>query len=181
MSPLAGYRSLQGPVSLVERAELGALNLRGSGAAFLAAAARTMSMSLPTYANTTEELGELVVLWLGPDEWQLRLPLVEAEPWAEALRVAFDQQHAAVVDVSDRATVLRLRGAPARDVLAQGCPLDLHPRVFRPGACAQSRYLDSAILINQVDEVPTFDLQVPRSHSGYVWQLLMEASREFDR
>ena len=84
-----------------------------------------------------------------------------------------------MVDVSDRACVLRLSGAAARGVLVQGCPLDLHPRLFAPGACAQSRYLKTAILIDQVDERPTYDLQAPRSRAQYLWELLVEASREF--
>jgi heterotetrameric sarcosine oxidase gamma subunit len=35
-----------------------------------------------------------------------------------------------VVDVSAQRTTLRLRGEHARDLLAGGCSLDLHPRVF---------------------------------------------------
>ena len=36
--------------------------------------------------------------------------------------------------------VLHLSGAPVREVLAQGCPLDLHPSVFGAGQCAQSHF-----------------------------------------
>ncbi len=48
-----------------------------------------------------------------------------------------------------------------------------------PGACAQSRNLESALLVNLVDPHPTFDLQAPRSHAAYLWRLLAEARAEF--
>ena len=179
-SPLAAFEPLdEGQLGLIERSELGALVVRGSGPAFLATAARVLGVPLPTEPNTTQGHGACLALWLGPDEWLLRLPLAEAEAWAESLQSALAEEHAAVVDVSDRACVLRLSGAAARGVLAQGCPLDLHPRLFQPGACAQSHYLKTAILIDQVDERPTYDLQVPRARAQYLWELLVEASREF--
>lgn len=108
-----------------------------------------------------------------------RLPITETETVADALRAAIGQTHAAVVDVSDRACVLRLAGSRAREVLAEGCPLDLHPRRFGPGDCARSRYREAAILIDQVDGLPTYDLQTPRSFAPYLWALLVEARREF--
>ena len=179
-SPLAAFEPLDdGHLRLIERTGLGALVVRGSGPAFLATAARVLGVPLPTEPNTTQGHGACLALWLGPDEWLLRLPLAEAEAWAAALQSALAEEHTAVVDVSDRACVLRLSGAAARGVLVQGCPLDLHPRLFQPGACAQSHYLKTAILIDQVDERPTYDLQAPRSRAQYLWELLVEASREF--
>lgn len=67
------------------------------------------------------------VLWLGPDEW-LVLGGREAE-YADA---------AAAVDVSAARVVLELAGDDAREVLAQGCSLDLRPASFGPGRCAQT-------------------------------------------
>ena len=179
-SPLEGSVLQRCFTGLIERTGLGALNLRGSGEAFLAAASRALGTSLPAEPNTTVNRGDLLALWLGPDEWLLRMPADQVEARASALRAALDDRRVAVVDVSDRAATLRLSGVQAREVLAQGCPLDLHPRAFRPGACAQSRFRKAAILINQVDDIPTYDLQTPRSYVEYLWDILIEASREFD-
>ena len=52
-------------------------------------------------------------------------------------------------------------------------------RAFRPGHCARSLFLKAAILIHQVDRVPTYDIQVPRSVAEYLWHALLEASLEF--
>ena len=49
---------------------------------------------------------------------------------------------AAAVDVGSGYTVLEISGAQAREALARGCPLDLHPRVFKTGQCAQSHFQD---------------------------------------
>jgi sarcosine oxidase subunit gamma len=42
------------------------------------------------------------------------------------------------VDVSASRAVIELAGAQARAVLAKGCGLDLHPRSFTAGRCAQT-------------------------------------------
>ena len=177
-SPLEGLEPLNGQMRLAECIGLGALIVRGSGGDFHARAAHVLGVPLPTWANTTWRQPECVALWLGPDEWLIRLPLAGAEACATALRATLAAEHAAVVNVSDRACVLRLSGRASRAVLAQGCPLDLHPRVFVPGTCAQSHYLKAAILIDQVDAVPTYDVHTPRSCARYLWQLLVEAAWE---
>ncbi len=179
-SPLEGRESPNRAVSLAERTGLGALCLRGSGEEFLAAVAKGLGLPLPTVPNTTCRSSDLLALWVGPDEWLVRVPESGTEACAAALRGALTGSHAAVVDVSHRACVLRVSGVYAREVLAHGCPLDLHPRVFRPGDCAQSHYLDTAILIHQVDAIPTYDLETPNSYAAYLWDLLVEASREHD-
>ena len=179
-SPLTAFEPLDnGQLRLIERTGLGALIVRGSGPTFLATTTGVLGVPLPTEPNTTRSHGACLALWLGPDEWLLRVAAAETKGWTESLQSALAAEHAAVVDVSDRACVLRLSGAAARDVLAHGCPLDLHPRVFGPGGCAQSRYLKTTILIDQVDERPTYDLQVPRTCAQYLWELLVDASREF--
>ena len=179
-SPLAGAEPHEGPVSLVERTGLGALVVRGSGPAFFATTATVLGVALPVEPNTTQGRRELLVLWLGPDEWLLRMRVGASEATGAALRAGLAAEHAAVVDVSDRACVLRVSGKAAREVLAQGCPLDLHPRVFRPGSCSQSRFLKAPVLIHQVDDRPTYDIETPRSCARYLRDCLVEATRVGD-
>jgi len=65
----------------------------------------------------------------------------------------------------------------ARGVLAQGCPLDLHPRAFRAGACAQSLLAGIDVLLHQRDDAPSYDLQVRWSHAAYLWAWLAAAAQ----
>lgn len=157
---------------------MGMLVLRGAEAGFFKSVQEVLRQPLPTKPNTTTQSGDRLILWLSPEEWLLRLPLDRVEHDAAALCAALAGRHAAVVDVSDCSIVLRLAGEDARTVLAKGCPLDLHPRAFQPGSCAQSHYLKTAILICQLNDAPAYDIQVRRSFAEYLWRALIEGARQ---
>ncbi len=86
---------------------------------------------------------------------------------------------AAVTDVSGNLARLRLSGDHARDVLAKGCSLDLHPRQFQPGQCAQTLILRCGIILHQIDERPSYDLLPRRSFAEYLWMWLSDAMAEY--
>ena len=187
-SPLAqffaGRSESAGPadasVTLTERPFLVHLNLRGdpSDRAFLDAAERELGVGLPLEPNTVARGRDLAVLWLGPDEWLVLAPPERTGVEAD-LRQALDGQRHAVVDVSGGQTVVSLSGGRARDVLAKGCTLDLHPRVFGLGRCAQTLIARANVTIWQDDETPSYDLIVRRSFADYLALWLSDASREY--
>jgi sarcosine oxidase, subunit gamma len=86
----------------------------------------------------------------------------------------------AAVDVSAQRTTLRLRGDRARDVLAKGCSLDLHPRVFATGTAAQTMLGQAAaVLIPLSDEGTDYRILVRSSFAGYLAEWLIDAAEEF--
>jgi sarcosine oxidase subunit gamma len=92
----------------------------------------------PTAPNTWTTIEGRELLWLGPDEW-----LVVDDPGREAeivrwLDEAFAGLHRSVVGVSSNRIALELEGGDRLDLLAAGCGLDLHPRSWRDGRCAQT-------------------------------------------
>lgn len=198
-SPLARVRRArqgappcpQAGVIVRERAYLGHLNLRGNpdDARFTSAVSAALGCSLPLQANTVREAGDATVFWLGPDEWLILAAGERSDEQAHALRKAFTDghagsaratgMHAALTDVSGGQTVLHLSGLAARDLLAKGCPLDLHPRVFDVGQCAQSHLAKAPLLLRLVDRTPCFELIVRRSFADYVWAWLDAAAAEF--
>jgi sarcosine oxidase subunit gamma len=105
--------------------------------------------------------------WLGPDEW-----LVIGAHDLETLVRAVGPDEGAAVDVSASRLLLELEGPWARDVLASCCALDLHPRVFGPGHCAQTLVAKAPVLLCQTDEFPTYLLLVRRSLFSYVFSWL---------
>lgn len=117
-------------------------------------------------------------LWFGPDRW---MAVGERDGGRDVEENLKRHLHgiAAVVDHSDGRAVLRLSGARARDVLAKGVPLDLHPRVFKPNDVAITHASHIGVLLWQVDDAPTYDIAIPRSstHSFFDW--LLEAAEEF--
>jgi sarcosine oxidase subunit gamma len=127
--------------------------------------------------------GGLAALWLGPDAWLLTCPPDQTIQLAGRLRTALADVHAAVTDVSDGRVALRVAGPSARDVLAKGCPLDLHLRAFATGACAQSLLAKASVLIHLLGDDarrgPTFDLYVGRSFAHYILAWLEDAGREY--
>jgi len=188
-SPLArfaaeanGQTRLEGPrVRLSERPFRGHFNLRGDpdDAAFLKAVESVLGFGLPLTPNTVSEGAGLVALWLGPDEW-----LVVTQPDGEstiavALEDALGDTLNSVTDLTGGQTVIGISGPRARDVLAKGCTLDLHPRAFGPGQCAQTLLAKAAVTIRQVDESPSFDLIVRRSFADYLGVWLQDAALEY--
>ena len=164
-----------------ERALLGHLDLRGDtrDPRFAAAIRGVVGVAPPIAPNTVDEAQGNTVYWLGPDEWLLvtageRSAVLEGE-----LRAALTGVRAAVTDVSGGQTVVMLRGGNVRELLAKGCPLDLHPRVFGVGRCAQSHLAKAPILIRQLDREPSFEIVVRRSFADYFALWLADAAAEY--
>ncbi len=169
-------------VEMCELAFRGHVNLRGSTSemGFLTAAAGALWSRIPREPNTVTRSGEKTIAWLGPDEWLVIVPPDEKEGLAEMLERALAGLHIAVNDISSGQTIIRLRGSRARDLLNKGCPLDLHPRVFGVGQCAQSHIAKSNALIIQVDDEPTYDIIVRRSFADYLARWLLHSGMEYD-
>ena len=168
-------------VMLSERPFRAMITLRGdaSDADFLAAVRAAAGVELPLQPNTTARGASIAALWLGPDEWLLTAPAGEERGLAPTLRSGLGGRHAAVVDVTESRTVIAVSGAKARDLLAKGCTLDLHPRAFRPGTCAQTGLSRAGVLLHLVDDTPTFEITIPRSFADYLWTWLADAAREY--
>ena len=176
-----GSRVGDAGVIISERPFLGHLNLRGDpeDAGFTSAAASVLGFGLPIEPNTVAARGELLALWLGPDEWHIVTPPAAQTPLLDSLEAAFDGMHVAVSDVTGGQAVITVSGPRARDVLAKGCPLDLHPTVFKPGYCAQTLLAKANVIIRCVDgESPCYELIVRRSFAEYAAGWLEDAGVE---
>jgi len=162
------------------RTGLAIVNLRGNAEdpAFRAAVSRALNLELPVQpcSSVADNMHRLV--WVGPDDWFVLGPKDQASAIEAQLRAALAGMHHAVTDVSGGYTVLHLSGTPVREVLAQGCPLDLHPRVFRPGSSAGSVFFKASIWLWQTDQAPVYELLVRSSFMGYFWLMLERCTQE---
>ena len=118
-----------------------------------------------------------VIAWAGPEEWFVIGQEEGTSGLRVALRQAIPEAHGAVVDVSSGFTLLCIEGRQARDLIAAGCSIDVHPRVFGPGRCAQTLFARTGICLLQRDETPSFEMMVRRSHARWLWRW-MEVSAE---
>ena len=177
----AGDPTDRAGVVISELPFLGHLNLRGDpgDGSFTSAAAGVLGFGLPTEPNTAVGEGGLLALWLGPDEWLVVTPPDAQTSLAQSLATALDGIHSSVADVTGGQTVITLSGPRAREVLAKGCPLDLHPAVFRPGDCAQTLLAKANVTIRCVDDSPCYELIVRRSFADYTALWLHDAALEY--
>lgn len=190
-SPLAGAagrlaattRSSGGTIRLAELPFLAQVNLRldPKGAA-ADAVGLALGLSLPVEPNTVVRAGELTVLWLGPDEWLVVGPPDTQRDLEQRIRAAAGDEHVAVTDVSAQRTTLLVSGARARDLLAHGCALDLHPRAFGAGRCAQTMLARAQVVLVARDEPGAgFWVLVRSSFAGYLTDWLLDAAAEYVR
>ena len=129
-------------------------------------------------ANTVAASGEVSALWLGPDEW-----LIVGAPDSEGdlavrLNAALAGKHVSVVDVTANRTVLELSGPSARAVLEKACGLDLRPRAFKPGQCAQTN-LARTVGILELGQGGAWRIYVRNSFALYLADWLLDAMAEY--
>ncbi|MFD9407193.1 sarcosine oxidase subunit gamma [Streptomyces sp. NPDC059989] len=186
LSPYAGHlasatRASGGTLRLAELPFLAQVNVRLDPKGPAAdAVALALGFPLPLEPNTVARGGGLAALWLGPDEWLVVGPAGTRTRLEARLREAVGDRHAAVVDVSAQRSTLLVAGARARELLAHGCSLDLHPRTFGAGRCAQTTLARAqVVLVPREGRGPGFWVLVRSSFAGYLAAWLLDAASEY--
>jgi sarcosine oxidase subunit gamma len=149
----------------------------GKGGEIAAAVASAVGLDLPEGAKRMSKDG-LALIGTAPGQW---LAVAEGDAARKRLGklVGALQGLATVVDLTDGKAVLRVSGPRARDTLAKGCSLDLHPRAFKPGDAATTPVALIDCQIWQLDETPTYALAVPSSLAESFWDWLTASAAEF--
>jgi sarcosine oxidase, subunit gamma len=188
-SPLVGVDALlkqhQAAASaafrLSERPFLELVNLRGDtrDAAFMQAVHSVIGCRPPEKPNTVARGNGYDMVWLGPDEWLVRSATAHdaarTAPLQAKLGTALSGVFASAVDVGSGYTVLEIGGTRTRDVLARGCPLDLHPKLFGEGQCAQSHYFKASMTLLHTG-ADSFEIVVRRSFADYFVRIMLDAA-----
>jgi sarcosine oxidase, subunit gamma len=185
-SPLQGYQSrfaeLSASTTVIDEPFVAMVDLwvDPSGPGGRAVADVLAVDALPTTPSTIVSGRESAVIWLGPQEWLVTSERRDGEDIEAALREAMSEHGGAAVDVSAQRTTLRLRGEHARDVIAKGCSLDLHPAVFGPGAAAQTVLGQAGVvLIPLSDNGSDYRIIVRSSFARYLADWLIDAGEEY--
>jgi len=194
LSPLAGWSDrfavasgIPQQFAIRETPFVAQIDLRGDAANgdFNARVTAALGFDLPR-ANTWSGSPDRGALWLGPDEWLVVAQGDDSSTLEQTLRQILRDLHHSVVDLSANRTAIEITGREARLVLAKGMPIDLHAKVFAPSAVAQSLLARTQVIVQCLDDRPTFRLFVRPSFSAYVAEWLLDAaaecaaSREFD-
>jgi sarcosine oxidase, subunit gamma len=185
-SPLAdrqaelAARSVSGLVRLVEEPFLTQVNVRvHPGSPAVVRIEHALGLALPHVPNQVSGDDRWAGVWLGPDERLVVAPDGQADAIVDAVRTAIDDSLGSTVDVSANRTTLLLAGPMARGVLEKLCSLDLHPRMFGPGQCAQTLVGRTQVVLWQIGAEPAYRLLVRCSFAHYLADLLLDAMAEF--
>lgn len=164
---------------LVPESPLARCVFRGDEAA-QAAAGAAFGVALPRETCRAQVHGERAALWLGPDEFLLLAPADALDEITGALTAALGSQPHSLVDVSHRQVGLAVQGPRAEWLLEAQCPLPLNLRDFPVGMCTRTIFGKAEIVLWRT-AATAFHLEVWRSFSRYVAELLAEVARETDR
>src|SRR5262249_35582268 len=120
-------------------------------------------------------IGRRTALWIGPGRWFV------VEPGRSALADELEKAaggSAAITDLSHSRTALRVGGPRVRDVIAQGCAVDLHPRTAQAGAGFVTAVARHSAVLHLVDAT-TMDVYVYRSFGQDLAEWLLEAAAPY--
>jgi sarcosine oxidase subunit gamma len=126
---------------------------------------------------TLDRMTGCAVLWAGADQYYAVADgMGEGELYSELkTRLAV---LASVFDQSNGRVILRVSGAKARNVLAKGTPVDLHPDEFPVGKSATTQMAHVGVHLTRTGE-DAFELSVFRGFAENFWEWLTEQSEEF--
>ncbi|MDA7853122.1 hypothetical protein N9A71_06175 [Porticoccaceae bacterium] len=116
--------------------------------------------------------------WLAPSEWlitsaRINSPVDKHTLHTKLSEVLKGQTHA-INDLSDSLTVIELSGEKSRELLAEGCGLDLHASYFQTGSYASIRLFQLPAIIHNINEEPCFRIYVDRSVALHLWSWFVD-------
>ncbi len=142
-----------------------------------AALGSVFGLETPTVRRFTEN-GDVRALWMAPDEVMIHCEYQQAGAKTAELSEALSTEHHLAVNVSDMRQVITLRGAGARQVLAKGAPVDLHPDSFGVGDLRRTLVGTVAAAFYQISDAPeTFEVFCFRSYAPYFYEWLCASAK----
>ena len=172
--PLAGRVAGAAGVTITPASAAGRVVLRVNPSdAGQLSSALGLDLPLAPKSSVKNDAGR-TALWIGPDEWLLIDPSVDAGP---ALATALSDAGVLVsaVDVSHRNTAILVEGPGAQATLESGCPQNLSLKTFPVGACSRTVLGKIEVVILRTGE-QAFRVECWRSFSDYAFTFLADAA-----
>lgn len=135
-----------------------------------------IALPLPAPGRAVSHDG-MRLISLAPGRWIV--VKADAPDLFDRVRDACDGSVAAVVDQGHGRSCLRLSGANARDLLATGTGIDLHPRAFAVDDAASTALFHVAATLDRRQGSATFDLHMARSYGAAVAERLIAGGRQY--
>ena len=142
---------------------------------------KILRTTLPINANTYSKntINEKVI-WLGPDEW---LIVSDNDNAFLKLQNKIKDIEASLTDVSENRTIIRILGNKVFVLLSKFLVLDLEKNLPTQSSCAQTLFVKVPILLvrnNSDTHKHEIDIFTNRSHANYVYNLLVDGTKNLD-
>ena len=172
-------------VTIEELSLSGKINIRGksSDKEFMKNIGSALNLVLPIEPNVRIFNNNISIMWLGPNEWLVIAPENEKDGVISLLKSNLNPQKTAITDVSFNRTILRLEGEKVFTLLSKFLVANLEKILKTNFSVAQSIFIKIPVLFvrNNTDEEPTsLDLHLNRSHTKYVYELLVDGSKNLN-
>ena len=172
-------------VTIEELSLSGKINIRGksSDKEFMKNIGSALNLVLPIEPNVRIFNNNISIMWLGPNEWSVITPENEKDGIISLLKSNLNPQKTAITDVSFNRTILRLEGEKVFTLLSKFLVANLEKILKTNFSVAQSIFIKIPVLFvrNNTDEEPTsLDLHLNRSHTKYVYELLVDGSKNLN-
>lgn len=143
----------------------------------LSKAADAFGAPISEKIGTMVQTGQSSALCLGPEEWQLMLPLALANPLTKNFNHLQATTSHSLVDLSHSMIGIEISGPLTSKIIGAGCPLDLF--VIPVGHCARTLLDKVQVVILKTGE-QKYLLEVTRSYAPFASKLLENAAIQYE-
>ena len=151
---------------------------------YMSICSKILGAVLPTKPNTYVQNEKVKIIWLGPNEWLIVIEYQsEKNDIFSKLQSSNNDKEASVTDVSENRTIIRLSGKKIITLLSKFLVLDLEKNLGTPSSCAQTIFVKVPILLVRNDDnnqIPVIDIFTNRSHANYIYNLLVDGTKNLD-
>lgn len=150
---------------------------KGQSSALAARVQELYGVSLPTNPRVARSSSGIEFLGASTDQWLVVANAGDGRDFAADLASQLNGL-ASVAGQTDARTLIRVSGGKARDTLAKGLSIDLHPRAFPEGTVATTQAAHISVVLWRPIGSDSFMLACSRSYSDSFWRWLTEAAAE---
>ena len=170
-------------IKIQELALVNKINLRidPENNEYMSRCGKILNALLPLKPNTYTKNNNLKIMWLGPDEWLLSNE--DNDDLLIKIKDEMDDLEASVTDVSENRTIIRISGEKIYTLLSKFLVLDLEKNLSNESSCAQTLFVKVPILIarnHKNNQEPQIDIFANRSHSNYIYNLIVDGTKNLD-
>jgi len=173
-------------VEFIELKHVSKINLRGQAdnKDFMTTVENILDTSLPIEPNISNVTVNAKVIWLGPNEWLIEINNENKfKDIFARLQSTLNPQNTAITDLTENRTIIKVSGHNLYTLLAKFLFIDLDKIFQKEIAVAQTLFIKVPVLIvrnHNENEIPSVSIYSNRSHSHYIYKILVDGSSNLD-